>query len=96
MEALFEKFEKWNGYIDEISRQEKEQRDVEGVDQLMDKQGYGFKIVVPQNHQQNADTPRDIKVFDSLGHWNVSLALILPREPENLDRSSSSPPRTAA
>ena len=52
----------------EISREKKEQRDMEGVDHLMDEHRYGFKIVVPQNHQQNADAPRDIKIFDSLRH----------------------------
>ena len=51
---------------------------MERVDHLMDELRYSFKIVVPQNYQQNADAPRDIKIFDSFRHWNVSLSLILP------------------
>ena len=68
---------------------------MEGVDHLVDEQRYGFKIIVPQHHQQNADAPRNIQVSDSLRHGFVSSTLILPRELEcwhNLHLTSSSKP----
>jgi hypothetical protein len=44
----------------------------------MSEQGDGFKIIVPQHHQQNADALCNIEIFYSFGHNEVSSALILP------------------
>jgi hypothetical protein len=65
IEALFDEVEKRDGCVEEISREEEEQRHVERVDQALDEQGDDFKIIVPQNDEQDSDAFCDVKIFNS-------------------------------
>ena len=66
--------------VDEIPGQEKEERDMEGINDLMKKWGKACKVVVPQNHQQNANAFCNVKILDSFRHHDVSSVRILPYE----------------
>ncbi len=72
MEAFRGILQERDGGVDEIPRQEEEQWDVEGVNEVIKERGIGFKIIVPQNHQQNANAFCNVKVFDSFRHHDVS------------------------
>jgi hypothetical protein len=67
--GIFE--ERYRG-VDEIPGQEKEQRNMEGVNDLVKKGGEGCKVVVTQNYQQNANASCNVKILDSFGHDDVS------------------------
>ena len=69
METLFDEFEKRNGCIQKITRKEKEQRHMEGINHLIGEGRYQRKIIMPHHHQQDADTARNVDVFNSFG-WS--------------------------
>ena len=72
MESFLEILEERNVCPNKISGQKKEQRDMERINDLLEKRGDCSKIVMSQHHQQNADASCNIKVPDPFGHEDVS------------------------
>jgi hypothetical protein len=72
MEAFLEKFQKRYGGIYEITGQEKKQRDVERVNELIEERRDHAEIIMPKDHQQNANASGNVKKPDPLGHADSS------------------------
>src|SRR3989304_2668713 len=88
MEPFFEKFEKRNGGVDEIPREEKEQRHMERINHPVPERGDIPKIVVGQHHQQNADAPGDVYIFDPFGHPILSSTEFYPLNSNKVEAMS--------